>query len=181
MKAPEFFGALVRVLGIWEIVHGVTLAPSIFSLFGQQSVQAMAVRQAVRMTVANSGLHILLGVLLFFGAPLLVRLAYGRRPDSPAADGEAWQVPQVPAEIITPTLFLIAGALFGLHMWLAQPDRITPTVVPGTVHIAVVASIGCAAVAYLWRKRHKPLYTFLVTWSAFFGVSAVANAMRSVF
>ena len=75
MKAHEFFGALIRAIGIWQIANGLVLLPSLTNLFGQTTgLPRAVVGRAIWTVVASSGVHIVVGVLLFASANWLVRL-----------------------------------------------------------------------------------------------------------
>ena len=80
MRSDELFGALIRALGIWETVSGLTWIPNIFGTFGQyRDVATDLYTKAMWANFGSSTARIVFGCVLFFGANLLVRLAYPRR------------------------------------------------------------------------------------------------------
>jgi hypothetical protein len=84
MKPRESFAMLLRAIAVWEFVHGVELLPSWVSIFFNEAAfhpPSMFWGGAL----SQSGLNIIVGLLLFFIAPWFARMVY---PD-PEGVGDA--------------------------------------------------------------------------------------------
>jgi hypothetical protein len=179
MKAHEFFGALVRVLGLWEIVSGLASLPTLIAVYRQAWGAPRAVYgQAVESLASTAGAHVLIGFVLFCCANWIVRLAYARDAVRDPRDGNnVDSLPSLPPGVKTALLLAVAIVLWVANGALAQ-GNLPPAVARGTLHTTLIIAIGCAAVAYLLRRHRRPLDTFLIAWIVSFGAAVTFNSIR---
>ena len=69
MKASELFGVVIRSLGIWEIVLGISNLPMIVAMHGGPAEAA----------VMDAGTRMIVGAVLYFAAGAFVGVAYGSK------------------------------------------------------------------------------------------------------
>ena len=168
MKAHEFFGALMRAIGVWQVISGLVLLPRMANFFGQ-GLTRQIVGRAIWAVAAESVVHVVAGVVLFLAADWLVRLAYGRRESLGGDDGLP-PVAGLPPAVITPMLLIVALGVSALHLWFASGPRPSAIVVPSTLHLAVLVAMGSGAMAFLFRWRWRPVNAFLAWWSILVGM-----------
>ena len=85
MRVDELFGAAIRVLGVWNIAGGFWWIPGTIILLYDlsQSTTDPALIESIWRELGTSALRLTAGIILFFAADRIVRIAYPR--PAPAA------------------------------------------------------------------------------------------------
>lgn len=88
MKSAELFAVLLKVMGVGEIVTGLKASPLFVGQFWQAewNDDAEFVAFMIATMLSSTGIHILSGCALFFGADWLTTKIYKKR--EPPNDSE---------------------------------------------------------------------------------------------
>jgi hypothetical protein len=84
MKPRELFEVFVRVIGLWEFVSGVEILPHWIATFSRPVTYGQFPIAEVVMMLGTSGLKMIGGLALFFGARFLAKYTFPETtPDDP--------------------------------------------------------------------------------------------------
>ena len=83
MKTDELFGVLIRALGIWEIATGLRSLSQLIANIQRWDNDTELFYMVLRAGISMSGVSLIVGCFLFFGANWLTRLTY---PGNPTLD-----------------------------------------------------------------------------------------------
>jgi uncharacterized membrane protein HdeD (DUF308 family) len=176
MKAHELFGVALRVVGVWEVVHGLVQFPTWLRAYAQfVNLPSQVSSRAIGSAGIHSGTHIIVGIALFFGANWIVRLAYAHS-EAESSPNDLQPLPKLPPHVKLPLLITGALVVSATYVWSVRTTapQVSSTQ-PSTLHAAVLLAIGCAAVAFLVRNRQNPLEFFFMAWIAAAGLGISIN------
>ena len=83
MKTDELFGVLIRALGIWEIATGLRSLSQLIATIQRWDNDNEFFYMILSAGLSMSGVSLIVGCFLLFGANWLTRLAY---PGDPTPD-----------------------------------------------------------------------------------------------
>ena len=76
MKTRELFEILIRVIGVWEFMVGLAILPHWVHAFSMPTTFAQFPISSIVTMLGSSGLKIVGGLVLFFGARWLANKTY---------------------------------------------------------------------------------------------------------
>ncbi len=184
MKPRELMVVLLRVLGIWELIHGcAAVAPFLQVLSQSGSGRFPALPQILWSLGGASAIHFVAGVALLWFAIPLSWLFYPSdaqgNDEEPAPPGPlARRLAAIPPQVKLGMGIFLAVVLPVTSVALSTPDAPLLVTMGRALHTLFLIVIACAAVAYLVRRRWPPFPSFLAMLIAIFALSTLLNAMR---
>ena len=97
MTTQQFFGVLLRVLAIWQLINVIVELPTAIGMllqFWNQTNQPGVFRPAVLIYCLGPALRAIIGIVLLFKADALAGLIYPDHPDDDGHGKKAKQLPQ---------------------------------------------------------------------------------------
>ncbi len=187
MKPRELMVVLLRVLGIWQLINGLVVLATLLQVLtriGGNRVPPLA--QLLWPFAAPSTVHLVAGVLLLLLANPIARWFYpidrededSVEPRAPGPLARRWA--ETPKQVRLGLGIFMAVVLPMTSIALSTPEAPLLVTMGSALHTLLLVGIACAAIAYLLRRRWKPIPSFFVMLIAIFALTTLLNAMRRI-